>query len=135
MKLWTQIGLLFIVAVLIEVIVATFPPHHLLPAQYSVYFGESGMMASVFLIPAFVVFAPLRFAVPLSLGRRLLFAVLISLFAIVEFHGVFVLPAAAELARQRGDSLDGEIILSLGLIMVGWFPPFVMTVIFCSIRG
>lgn len=70
-----------------------------------------------------------------QVGLLFIVAVVIEMFAIVEFHGVFVQPAAAELARQRGDSLDGETIVSLGLIMVGWIPPLVMTLIFSSICG
>ena len=129
-----QAGLLFILAVAIDVAASAVRPHRLFQAQTGAILGEMGMLASLFLFPAVIVFIPDKVATSFRGPGRIAIAVLTSWFGQVEFRTALHGPAVSELARQRNDETFDDTGLNVTLLFMGWLPSLLVTLLYATIQ-
>ncbi|MGB7323331.1 MAG: hypothetical protein WBD31_00565 [Rubripirellula sp.] len=127
------IAALIACAIGVEALLAMIHPVGLLPLQLCADIGDYGMTASLFVIPALFVFAPSRSPSGRRWSVRILLAVLTSWFATMQFRMQFNLPALREIAYQRDDHMYDGVGLNAALLMMGWIPPLVVTIILVAV--
>ncbi|MEJ7591389.1 MAG: hypothetical protein WKF77_07560 [Planctomycetaceae bacterium] len=126
--------MLFILAVAIDVAPSAIGLHRLFSAKTGAFLGEMGMLASIFLIPAIIVFFPDKVATSFRGPWRIAIAVLISWFGQVEFRTALHEPAVSELARQRNDQTYDDVGLNVTLLFMGWLPSLLVTLFYAIIQ-
>ena len=134
MRLWAKAGMLFILAVAVDLAASAIGLHRLFSAQTGAFLGEMGMLASLFLFPAVIVFFPDKVATSFRGAGRIAIAVLISWFGQVEFRTALHGPAVSELARQRNDETYDDIGLNVALLFMGWLPSLLVTLFYAAIQ-
>ncbi len=128
-KLIVIVGCIFAL-ILVELVMGT------LPMQARAIIGEWGMTASWTALPAAFVFAPPKGNGARNWLLRIILATLISWYATLVFRMQFNLPATRELARERGDYMYDGVGMNAALLVTGWIPPLVVTIVLigvCSI--
>ncbi|WP_345689526.1 hypothetical protein [Novipirellula caenicola] len=113
----------------IDVLLGLLNPDRLLPTELCAMIGDWGMTASLFVIPALFIFTPARPPKQRCFAFRIPVAVFTSWFATLEFRMQFNLPALRELASQRGDDMYDGVGMNAALLLMGWFPPLIVTLL------
>lgn len=128
MRALTSIGVAFIAAVAVDLGLSLLSPRQWLPVPVCAAIGESGIWASIFLVPAMFVFNPAKCLTHRSLAIRVPLAVLVSWWMILAFRIHFSLPALREMARQRNDYDYDGVGYNAALLVMGWILPLIVTV-------
>ena len=129
-KLILIVGCIFAV-ILFDFVMGTVA--RLLPTQARAIIGDWGMTASWTVIPAAFVFAPPKRKATRNWTLRLFLATLFSWYATLVFRMQFNLPATRELARERGDYMYDGVGMNAALLVTGWIPPLVVTVVLIAV--
>jgi hypothetical protein len=95
--------------------------------------GDWGMFASWTVIPAMFVFTPAKRNATRNWLLRVLLATVISWYATFVFRMQFDLPAARELARERGDHTYDGVGMNAAMLVSGWIPPLIVTVVLIAV--
>ena len=124
------VGCIFAI-VFCEVLIGTVS--RLLPTQVQAMIGGWGMIASWTVIPAMFVFTPAKRNTTRNWLLRILLATVMSWYATLVFRMQFDLPAARELARERGDHTYDGVGMNAAILVAGWIPPLIVTVVLIAV--
>jgi len=105
----------------------------LLPTHAQAMIGDLGMTASWTVIPAVFVLTPAKRNAMRNWPLRLFLATVISWYATLAFRMQFDLPATREVARESGDHTYDGVGLNAALLVTGWIPPLLVTILLIAV--